>query len=467
MKVRGFGVAFWVFTLVLVLVVATAGAVWWIRNPDLGRSADAGPAHAAAWSVRLTGLGPVRTATVTGDAVVVVGEEKLAVLDKRDGRLRWDKPIDQRRVRVGDGGVVVYSRGSATVYDLGTGEERFARTFTGDVAVTTSTAVVNDCPDGGARCQLVAVDLATGGQRWQTSYPRHPGWEQSWASVEVLGSPMVLGGNQRAEPMSTRSAEVVLVREGREPDGRWKTVSRSITTGEPVGTYSLPEGTAWTVTDQTLLSWDIRRKECDVPVTAFNPRTGERTWTVTAGQWHLPEGVYGAHDVTCEGSAWAPMVAGPSMVTMTTDARAQLVDLATGQVRWTGEQGVHALALTDGAVIARGDGGDADELVGLDPRDGRRTWTAPLPDDGLGDTEWLNRTAAVGNRFLYSYTYTYPGPGVRFREVLRLVDGTSGRLMWAADGSNFLLGAGDDWVLAGGPGIEDPDQPAEIRLFTG
>jgi outer membrane protein assembly factor BamB len=243
--------------------------------------------------------------------------------------------------------------------------------------------------------------------------------------------------------------------------------ARSITTGEPVGTYTLPDGTAWTVSDRTVLTWDLQRQECDVPVTAFDLRSGNRGWTRTAGQWQRPEGIWGVHDVACEHSAWAPFVAGPAMVAMTPDARAQLVDLATGQVRWTGEPGVHALALTDGAVIVRGDGGKGDELVGLDPRDGRRRWTAKLPDDITGDTAQLNRTAAVGDRFVYAYTYIAPGAGVHIREVLRLVDGTSGRVVWAADGSNFLLGAGRDWVVTGAAGIEDPDQPAEIRLFVG
>jgi outer membrane protein assembly factor BamB len=464
MGFRGYGVA------LLAVAVVGAGTVLWVWRSDdrSGSGSDhAGPGHAPAWSVQLDGLGPVRQAAVAADAVLVKGEKKLAVLGKPDGRLRWEKPIGREEVRVGDSGVAVYSRESAKVYDLDTGEQRFTRSFTGDAAVTSSTMVINDCPAGGSQCGLTALDLATGGVRWQKNYPRHPGWQQSWPTVEVLGRPMDLGGNQHAEPMATRSAEVVQVREGREPDGRWKMVSRSITTGDPIGTYALPEGIAWTVTDQTMLSWDINRKECGVPVTAYNLRSGDRAWTLTAGQWHLPEGVWAAEDLTCESSAWAPIVAGPSMVAMTTDARAQLVDLTNGQVRWSGEPRVHALALTDGAVIARGDGGKGGELVGLDPRDGRRRWTATLPDDVTGKTVSLNRTAAVGDRFLYAYTYMAPGPGVHFREVLRLIDGTSGRLVWAADGSNFLLGAGGDWVLTGGPDIEESDQPAEIRLFVG
>jgi outer membrane protein assembly factor BamB len=462
MRVRGCGVAF--LALTLLLVVAVVG--WRRYSDDQNRSDHAGPGHAAAWSVQLTGLGPVRQANVAADAVLVVGEKKLAVLDKRDGRLRWDKAAGGE-VQVGDGGVAVYSRESATIYDLTTGEQRFTQSLTGDVAVTSSTMVVNDCPANGSDCQLTALDLATGGARWKKSYPRHPGWQWKWPTVEVLESPIVLGGNQHAEPLATRSAEVVLDREGREPDGRWKMVSRSLTTGDPIGTYALPEGNTWTVTDQTTLSWDIDRKECDVPVAAYDPRTGDRAWTLTAGQWSLPEGVRGTHDVTCEMGAWAPIVAGPTMVAMTPDARAQVVDLANGQVRWAGEPRVHALALTDGAVIARGDGGKGGQLIGLDPRDGRRRWTSTIPDDSTGDTVQLNRTAAVGDRFLYSYTYVSPGSGVHFREVLRLVDGTSGRVVWAADGSNYLLGAGRDWVVTGGAGIEDPGQPAEVRLFTG
>ena len=118
MGFRGYGV--------LVLAVALAGiACSPSRSDDPAESDDEGPKRAPTWSVRLDGLRPVREAMVAADFVLVKGENKLSVLDKRDGRLRWEKPLGQQRdVRVGDGGVAVYSRDSARIYNLVTGIER-------------------------------------------------------------------------------------------------------------------------------------------------------------------------------------------------------------------------------------------------------------------------------------------------------------------------------------------------------
>lgn len=456
--------------LLLMTVVAAlvgTGAIWWLSQPANRRpSGPEGAKRAPTWSKVLVGTGPVRDATAVDDAVLVQGETKLTVLDRADGRLRWEKPLeDRRRVQAGGGGVAVSSRESVRLYDLATGEERYARAFTGDVAVTASTLVVNDCPAGAAQCSITARDMTTGGPRWQRGYPRPTGWEQSFETVEVLGSPMVLGGNQRAESMATRAAEVVLVREGRSPDGTWKVTTRDITTGDAVGGYALPDHTTWIVTDRSMLAWDLRAAGCEVTVSAYDVRSGRAGWTVQAGQWQLPAEVW-ARQLECGRSAWAPLVSAGTMAVTTPDRRIQLTDLATGQVRWTAEPGLHALALTDRAVIARA-GGDAGELVGLDPADGRRRWASALPEDSLGKAVELFRITAVGDRLVYMYYFVPSGTGGKSRYVLRVIDTASGRLDWVADDSGFTLGAGADWVVTGADSIEDTDGPKEIRFYAG
>jgi outer membrane protein assembly factor BamB len=456
-----------VMLLMLVVALAAAGAIWWLqRSLHEPPTEPEGTKRAATWSRLIDGTGPVRDAMVVGDAVLVQGEQRLTVLDKADGKVRWHRPLEAERignVRVGGGGVAVYVRGWVKLYDLATGEERYAQTFTGDVAVTSSTMVVNDC--AADRCTLTARDMTTGGQRWQRSYPRPAGWEASLETVEALGSPMVLGGNQRAESMTTRPAAVVLVREGRAKDGTWQVTIRDITTGEPVGGYPLPHLTTWIVTARTMLAWDLDARGCDRNVSAYDVRAGRVAWTTAAGQWHLPAGVW-AQDLRCETSAWAPLVAGATMAVTTTDQRVALVDIDDGKVRWTAGQGLHALALTDRCVVTRGAGGSGD-LVGLDPSDGRRRWDLPLPKDSQGKPARIDRVTATGDRLLYQYYFVPDGTGGKARNVLRAVDVVSGRLDWIADDSGWLLGAGPGWTVTGGSTIEDSDGPREIRLYAG
>jgi hypothetical protein len=456
-------------TLILVVVVASAGFVWWVLRDRTGAPSEPdGTRHAMTWSQVVLGTGPVRDAMVLGDAVLVQGESELLVLDKADGRTRWHRPVPPKRqvqVRAGAGGVAVFVRGSVTLYDLATGQERHTQAFTGDVAVSTSSMVVNDCPEAAAQCTITARDMTTGGQRWQRSYPRPSGWDPSMATVEVLGAPMDLGGEQRAESMATRAADVVLVREGHAADGTWKVTVRDITTGEPVGGYSMPDLMTWIVTARTMLAWDLDAAGCELTVSAYDVRAGRVAWTAAAGQWHRPQSVW-ASNLRCEQSAWAPLVTGTTMAVTTADGRVRLVDLADGRVRWTGEPGIHALALTDRGVVARSTGPDG-ELVGLDLADGGRRWTSAVPKDSSAKPMGLERVTATGDRLLYQYYFVPDGIGGKARNVLRAVDLGSGRLDWIVDDSGWLLGAGPGWVVTGSDTIEDQDGPREIRLYAG
>ncbi len=453
--------------LTVVVALAGAGAVWWVSRPANRKPSEPeGSMRAPTWSQAVHGTGPVRDAMVVDDAVLVQGEKKLTALDRADGRLRWEQPLEgSRKVQAGGGGVAVYSRSTVRLYGLATGDERYAQEFTGDVAVTASTLVVNDCPAAAAQCSITARDMTTGGPRWQHSYPRPAGWEQSFESVEVLGSPMVLGGNLRAESMATRPAPVVLVREGRSPDGTWKVTVRDITTGEAVGGYALPHHVTWVVTDRSMLAWDLQAAACEVTVSAYDIRSGRVGWTVVGGQWPLPAEAW-TRRLECTRSAWAPLVSAGTMAVTTPDRRIQLTDLSSGQVRWTAEPGLHALALTDRAVVARADGA-APELVGLDPADGRRRWVSAVPKDSRGEALEVFRVTAVGDRLVYTYYFVPSGTGGRSRHVLRVLDAVSGGLAWVADDSGFTLGAGADWVVTGADTIEDADGPKEIRLYAG
>jgi outer membrane protein assembly factor BamB len=457
---------FLLFLLVL-MVLASFGLIWWIAHP--GRFAPSEPdgaKRAPTWSRVVTGTGPVRDASVAGDVVLVQGENTLVALDKADGRERWQRPLTPKRqvlVRTGAGGVAAFVRESVTLYDLATGEERFAQTYNGDVAVSTSTMVVNDCPATATQCTLTARDMTTGGQRWQRTYPRPAGWELSNATVEVLGSPMDLGGNRRAESMATRAADVVQVWESRAPDGTWKATIRDITTGDPVGGYTIPDLTTWIVTARTMLAWDLDTSGCELTVSAYDVRTGKVAWTTQAGQWELPERGWG-NSLRCGQTAWAPPVTGATMVVTTADGRAQLVDLADGRIRWTAEPDTHVLALTDRCVVVRDAGGD---LVGLDPVDGHRRWMSRVPRV-VREPADVDRVTATGDRLLYQYFFVPDGIGGKARNVLRAVDLASGRLDWIADDAGWLLGAGPGWTVTGADSIEDDtDGPKEIRFYAG
>ncbi|GAB3827624.1 PQQ-binding-like beta-propeller repeat protein [Dactylosporangium cerinum] len=460
-------VARFLLCLSFVIPLAGFGLVWWISRPERhAPSEPEGAKRAPTWSRVVTGTGPVRDAMVVGDVTLVQGENTLVALDKVDGRVRWQRPLlSQRQVTVlaGAGGVAAFVRESVKLYDLATGEERFAQAFNGDVAVSTSTMVVNDCPDAATQCTITARDMTTGGRRWQRTYPRPAGWDPSMATVEMLGSPTDLGGNRRAESMATRAADVVLVRESRAQDGTWKVTVRDITTGEPVGGYTIPDLMTRVVTARTMLAWDLDAAGCELTVSAYDVRAGKLAWTATAGQWELPERTWGGK-LRCGQTAWAPPVTGVAMAVTTADGRPQLVDLADGSVRWTGEPDTHVLTLTDRCVVARDAGGD---LIGLDPADGHRRWVSPVPKV-VGDSRVdVNRVTATGDRLLYQYYFVPDGIGGKARNVLRVIDLSSGRIDWIADNSGWLLGAGPGWTVTGSDTIEDMDGPREIRFYAG
>ncbi|GAA3197921.1 PQQ-binding-like beta-propeller repeat protein [Dactylosporangium siamense] len=457
------------FLLFVALIVPLVGIglVWWVLRPERhAPSEPEGAKRAPNWSQMVTGTGPIRDAMAVGDVVLVQGENTLVALDKANGHERWQRPLtSQRQVTVlaGAGGVAAYLRESVKLYDLATGEERFSQSFNGGVAVSTSTMVVNDCPATTTQCTITARDMTTGGQRWQRTYPRPAGWGLPMATVELLGTPTDLGGNRRAESMATRAADVVLVRESHAQDGTWKVTVRDITTGEPIGGFAVPDLTTRVVTARTMLAWDLDAAGCEVTVTAYDVRAGKVAWTATAGQWDLPERQWG-DQLRCGKTVWTPPVTGTTMAVTTAGGRPQLVDLADGGVRWTGEPATHVLTLTDRCVVARDLSGD---FVGLDPADGHRRWVSPVPTLGAAGRADVDRVTATGDRMLYQYYFVPSGIGGKARNVLRAVDLVSGRLDWIADDAGWLLGAGPGWTVTGSDSIEELDGPREIRLYAG
>ncbi len=438
-------------TIALALVAATVAGC----SEDESAGADDAPQREPTWESSVGDLGPTRQASVVGDTVIVKGERLLVGLDRADGKLRWKHPIEAgSEVRATPTSVVVYDNAYFTVYDVRTGRRGFVHRGEGpgNVVVSPSAAFVHGCVK--KTCSVIAYQLPTGAVRWRYGYRRADGDAAGNPLVSIPGDSGIrrAESKQRVEPLIALPAdEVEIANEG-------ESVSvLTAETGKLLGSTEMR--TIWhrVVDGSTGLYWKDSA-DCDVALIGYSITTGEHAWARSVGRWGVADT---GRELSCDNAAWTPAINGHIAAVTTPDRQPQLIELRSGSVSWTGEAGVHVIDLNETTVLARqGDG--IGPLVGLDTVNGRQLWKIELPDEH-GPAS-VGRPALTRERLTFSLTDT---SGDSPREVLQVRNAQTGAIQWAAPGTNWTLGVGQDWIVTAADGAEDENSPKVIRLFDG
>ena len=186
-------------------------------------------------------------------------------------------------------------------------------------------------------------------------------------------------------------------------------------------------------------------------MTGFDAGTGAERWRQWVGQWHVR-----AAGAECFRS-WEPVIgSGRYLLATTVDQRAQVIDLATGAVRFTGPPASVPVTMVGEVVLVRTERGHGD-LVATDIATGVEQWLLRVPGpDGRGEYPLDFEHAAVGERLVLPVRSSY------LDGTLMVIDVRAGKVTWTARGPLELIGASPDgMVTANG----DESEPAEVRYY--
>lgn len=436
------------------------------------------PLRDPVWSVRLSGQNDAIVARANDDAVVVVIDGELVVLDRRDGKRRWSQAVEissydpDHQVFIADDSVVVSDGRSVAVYDLADGEQRFQHSgdqYRADpVAVVEAGVLITSCTDHGRICTVSLLDFRSGKPTWQRQFeqlrelltpaPRDvtPGLGGPGA-VDLVDPLQVPGGDEAIAVTYAPSSET--------PD---RATRVDVRTGALLGSFALPAeygGAAVDTGDTRLLGTVMLHGAAACGQhTARDARTGAVLWSRPVYQRHveLEPIVLSRGDVPVGCGSKAPLVAGGLLVSAPRH-QPQIMSLSTGNPQWTAKPEGVWLGYDGGIAMVWSD--PVGPYLALDTRTDKQLWTHQPP--------WLlKRDPAKAKRMLAAYAvgfgqFFYSGVEENGRaderSVVRVLDLRSGRPVWAARGGNRLLGVGADWVVTASVG--EYRDPVEIRLF--
>ncbi|MGX7674160.1 outer membrane protein assembly factor BamB family protein [Plantactinospora sp. DSM 117369] len=458
------------------VLVAVPLALFAVAATTAGGEPDADPTvgvaqREAAWSTSLpSSLGIPSGAAVSGDRVVVVTEPGgMAVLDRHSGVSRWQREASSgsqqwRRIQVTRDAVLIFLDNAVQVLDLDTGRlARETAPVTG-AAASWTTLFLSTCEP---RCAIRAYDIGSGRLRWtHTRQSRSRGADVPAYWTELSADPAEAAparpgrlAADRLRPLTAGETRVLIAGQY-QGNGAYRTLALDAGTGKVLSEgATLADGERFTVgDDRSYLRWRTA-DPCEFAVTGYDVRGGAAKWTARI----RPPG----RDVATQPcDAWVPQVAAGALLAATPEGRPQALDLATGRVRWNGDNGTSPLATVGDVVVTRHDG--QRRIAGHDLGTGDRRWISELPEDGDGGPEWVHRTLAAGERLGYQTTYQ-PAEGPE-RELTWVRHAVTGRVEWVGKGSNELLGAGGGALVTRGLWIHG-DPPADrsaiqVRLFT-
>jgi len=417
-----------------------------------------------------------------GDTVVLMTSEALIGLDRRTGDRRWrtvpiqptDREIqaDDDIVVTGDS-VVVMVHGNpieapvaATVYDLATGKLRFTAggkddsAFHQAVGVSGELLVHSRCTLKEGLCQLSAYELSSGDGRWRQIVP---GGLRTMVPATFAGSLRLSGGGLLDGPLESRgdlvgaspaAADYVLVNGSfRDAAGtlRQGFTAVSVATGQPAGQWIGDTRLSGTPYGRLLLQVGCSK------LAALEPTTGRPVWSMdtSCGSAFRTTGSSGVmFGVT-------PALVDGSLLVMSKEA-AQVVDPASGAVRWSGGTDVALLGLAGGTLVTATK--DLD-LVGVEVAGGAEKWRITTPKDTSREVPyWLERYGVGGG------TLVYDGREMIRKgspHVLRAVDLATGKERWFAR-DRALIGLGEGWVLtAKVDRLDQIPKQAELGFYAG
>ncbi|MBM7791112.1 outer membrane protein assembly factor BamB family protein [Tenggerimyces flavus] len=402
-------------------------------SPSATPSATPTPAlaeRAAVWEVDLPGAGTFENATVVGETVLVQAERQLVALNRTDGKVLWKLAVEgETRVSATTTSVVVEDRRRLQGVHLRTGRPRYQRPRDGsspDAAVTSGWVVVPDCAR--KTCEAVGLRLPGFSKRWTYDFPRLVDARRTSPNVDARDSDLYRHYFDLTDPALVGPSELVVV--GREIEGDRVMTALDTATGNPGRTFSAL-GPTIVLSGSIGLTWDRSTTGCEARLVAQDVRTGKQAWERDVNTWD------------CVSESGYPLVDGKVVAGTTVNGKPTVIDLATGEVRWTGQLDASPMALTDGTLLARtGDDSRAESLVGLDLADGRQRWKLDLPGTLLvGDRA---NAAVNGDRLAYTAPSTsQAGP----RRVVNVHDALTGEALWIATGADDLLGLSAQWMV--------------------
>ncbi|MGC4807641.1 PQQ-binding-like beta-propeller repeat protein [Micromonospora sp. DT233] len=402
------------------------------KRPDTGVAVDDGSGVGArpeetgpepSWSTPVDRVN--QPLAQVGRAIVVPDERQLRAVDRSTGQELWRHPFPQKYQYVVAGELIVATAndgGTLEVLDAATGGTRWRAADAHDVVVDRAAVYHRECVGTGpkATCALVAQDLRDGHRLWRLSADR-------FATVSDLRIGARLPYAPAAEPYVSvrrsatgRTFTTVAARTGKAGGGRLP--SRAW--------YGFTAGSLLVATDHDPARDDRR---CTVEIATVDAATGEKGWSGQVFSGRTDDG-------ECEKvlahhySGTTLLGTGTRLVAVTATGRPQLVELRTGRTLWQAPAAGTPIDGDDRSVLVRRTA-DSGALTLLDLATGQPRWTAP--DPGLSGESASWRTTVTG-RFVAVSGATEDRPFVLVH------DAQGGRLLGRYPG--WLAGAGDDWV---------------------
>ena len=372
--------------------------------------------------------GPAGRAGAIDDFIVVRKPGAVSVLRRADGKPLWsvprrpDDPIV--KARLARGSIVAVRRSqTAEVYDLATGQLRFAKENAGALGVSW-TALFADSVPCQPDCSLRAYDLATGRELWAgpQALPGKVLVEPGEPPDGKYDPPGEFDGPLRAPESST-----VAVR------GTDAVMFLDATTGQELSRVPVPEAglALGSSAGRVLLEWGAP-KECKLTVIGRDGATGEVAWQVEAGTRQLSQ------PSVCV-SGWRPEITDGVLVLVDPKEQAKLIDVETGAVVWTANSfGDPVVAVSRRTVIASG----PRQLVAFTPDPNNPAWVVRQWAAELSETGKVEGIILDFDRLFYTTEYEGSPRGIGWVRDL-----ATGRRLWYGDGLT-PLGVDGDRVIA-------------------
>lgn len=418
-----------------------------------------GAGQAPVWSAP-AGDEPLLARSAGVATIVVVTRSAVVAVDRGSGAQRWQFPIpenlavaaqsvDDRLVVTKEsvvllGGPANSNPTSAVAVDLATGRQRFAveqkapgagGPDVNGIAVTDGTLIVARCS---AVCRFEARDLATGQARWTAEAPG------AFPVMPVAPRRTLFDGYEYVD--GDRAAEPTVLLAGRPPNPsatppqtQYRYAALDARTGQPAGEWAGDnEHRTSVIVGGALFPLGL---SCLNPRQAFDARTGRRLWeaAIECDAAVGPTGGITGNLVNRPPAA----VAGQSLM-FAPGKLPRLVDPATGAVRWTSPSVAAPLGVANGAVVQRVTPDEDGDVVAVDAATGTDRWRFRPPMGDEVKEYWLERAAVTEDAVVLCGTeFVYRDSPV----VLRVLDPATGRERWHSRDAQ-LIGAGPGWIMA-------------------
>lgn len=378
-------------------------------------------------------VGPVGRAEAIDDFIVVRKAGGVSVLRRLDAKPLWvvpqrpDDPIT--KARLAQGSIVVVRRSqTAEVYDLATGQLRFAKQAASAVGVSW-TALFADSSACQPDCLLRGYDLETGRELWTG-----PNLLPGKVMVEPGDSPdgKYSPPGQFDGPLRAPETSVIAVR------GSDGVMFLDAGTGQELSRVPAPEAGLALGSKDVLVEW-APAETCTVRVVGRSAATGEVAWQLMAGTG-LPD-----QPSVCF-TGWRPEITDGLLVVNDAQGHAKVIEVDAGTVRYgVNPFGDPAVAVSRRAVFTLG----AAQLAAFRPD--AEVWATRLWAAELSETSKVAGIVLDFDRLLYTTQYEGSPRGIGW-----VRDATTGKRLWVRDGM-IPLGVDGDRVIAEAPN-------GEIRL---